>query len=94
MNLENAYYKLQEISGQLNSNNENHYNLNQSLLSATPEPEASETTKGVEPPEGMLSNIHKVIWRIEKEINFQRYNISRTNELINHPTINAEVKGH
>lgn len=87
MTLENTYYKLHEVLTQLESNNESHYNLNQAILNSPSEVDNAQELKGVEAPEGMLSRVYDVIWRLEKQVNFQNQNLRRTNELINSPEI-------
>lgn len=87
MTLENTYYKLSEVLNQLEQNNESHYNLNQTILSSPPEVDNSQESKGVASPEGMLSKVYDIIWRLEKQVNFQNQNLRRTNELINSPEI-------
>lgn len=94
MTLENTYYKLSEVLSQLEQNNQSHYNLNQTILSSPPEVDNTQELKGVVSPEGMLSRVYDVIWRLEKQVNFQRENVSRTSELINSPETATPVQGY
>ena len=86
MTLENIQYKLQGLLNQINSQNENHYNLNQSILVTPAQPDTKQEPVGVSPAEGVLSEIFKLIWKLEKEADFQSYNVNRTKELVYQPT--------
>lgn len=81
MTLENIQYKLQGLVNQISSQNENHYDLNESILGSIPVPD-DKISEGASPPEGLLSEIYKLIWRLEKEVDFQSHNVGRTKELV------------
>jgi len=96
MTLEDIQYKLQGLVNQISSQNESHYNLNQNILVVPPEPDNKQESVGVSPPEGLVTEIYKLIWRLEKEADFQSYNVNRTREIVHSPTVQDEtpIKGY
>jgi len=91
MTLEEIQYKLQGVLNKINSQNENHYALNQSILATPPEPDNKQELVAGSKPEGIISEIFKLIEQLEKEAEFQGYNLNRTTHLVYSPKEDAKI---
>lgn len=81
MNLENLNQRLLEIASQLDSNNNWHKNLNETLL-ISPE-EVSKMQDGTpETSSGLIDDLGRVTSWLENLTNIQRANISRTEDIV------------
>jgi len=84
MTLEDIQYRLQEILNQYSENNNEHFNINETIHR-----ELKDDSKGIgsEPStsEGILANINILVNKIENQVNLQRSNLRRSSELIYQP---------
>nr|DAI89574.1 MAG TPA: hypothetical protein [Caudoviricetes sp.] len=84
MTLEYIQHKLQEVLNQYSENNNEHFNINESIYR---EPKDDSKCIGSEPSpsEGILANINILLNKIENEVYFQRSNLRRSSELVYQP---------
>lgn len=84
MTLEDIQYKLQGILNQYSENNNEHFNINETIHR-----ELKDDSKGIgsepSPSEGILANINILVNKIENQVHFQRANLRRSSELVYQP---------
>lgn len=84
MTLEHIQHKLQEVLNQYSENNNEHFNINETIYR-----ELKDDSKGIgsepSPSEGILANINILLNKIENEVYFQRSNLRRSSELVYQP---------
>lgn len=85
MNLENFRNRLSIINERFIDQNNHHQKINDDMLQSLENVKVKEDSKTSSDSNGLIKDIDTLISSIEKQLDFQSFNLDKTQELVRYP---------